>query len=99
MTKQIVFIFQVAPRHTIAQPNTSADAHIKNWHSRHNILSGFVNLTNYSIHKTCTATLDLANFLCLPWALQMIFDVTDSSGRYSHLQGRTFYNGALFKFL
>jgi hypothetical protein len=33
-------------------------------------------MTNYSSHKTCTATLDLANFLCLPWALQMFFDET-----------------------
>ena len=36
-------------------------------------------MTNYSIHKTCTATLDLANFLCLPWALQMFIDETVSS--------------------
>jgi hypothetical protein len=76
MTRHICSVYQFTPRHANAQPNTSAYAHIKNWHSRHNILNSFVNLTNYSIHKTCTATLDLANFLCLPWALQMVFDET-----------------------
>jgi hypothetical protein len=69
MTRHIVSVYQVKPRHAIAQPNTSADAHIKNWHSRHNILKNFVNMTNYSIHKTYNATPDLANFLCLPWGL------------------------------
>ena len=57
----------VIPRRAITQPNTSADPHIKNWHSRHNIFKSFVNMTNYSNHKTCTATPDLANFLSLPW--------------------------------
>ena len=32
--RQIINLYQLLPRHTNAQPNTSANAHIKNWHSR-----------------------------------------------------------------
>jgi hypothetical protein len=38
-------------------------------------------------------------FYAYPDALQMIFDETISAGRFSHLQGRTFYNGTLYNFL
>jgi len=34
MTRHICSVYQFTPRHANAQPNTSADAHIKNWHSR-----------------------------------------------------------------
>jgi hypothetical protein len=38
-------------------------------------------------------------FYADPDALQMVVDETISAGRFSHLQGRTFYNGTLYKFL
>jgi hypothetical protein len=35
MTRQIFDIYQFVSRHAKAQPNSFADARIKNWHSRH----------------------------------------------------------------
>jgi len=77
-----------------------ANAHINNWHSRHCHLLNLSIWTNFLLYNTLYRdTESWPIFYADPDALQMVFDETISAGRFSHLQGRTFYNGHLFNFL
>jgi len=60
-----------------------------------------VNWTNYLHSKTLYLDTQKGRpiFYANPDALQMVVDETISTWRFSHLQGRTFYNGTLYKFL
>jgi hypothetical protein len=77
-----------------------ANARIKNWHSRLCHLLNFSICTNYLHYKTLYRDTQKGRpiFYAYPDALQMVFDEIISSGRDSHLQGRTFYNGTLYNF-
>jgi len=77
-----------------------ANARIKNWHSRHCHLLNLSIWTNSLLYNTLYRdTQSRPIFYADPDALQMVVDETISSRRFSHLQGRTFYNGTLYNFL
>jgi hypothetical protein len=66
-SRQIFAVYQFIPRHTITQPNASANAHIKNWHSLSQFIPMLTTIRDIlPFQKLVSRHSGLANFLCRP---------------------------------